>query len=1078
MIKKVVLLITILLSFYSFPLLGEETSENGLQGFLRYPHIHNEDVVFTSEGDLWLASKKGDRAYRLTTAEGEERFARFSPDGKWIAFSGEYGGNEDVYVISSQGGEPKRLTYHPSHDQVLGWTSDGKSVIFRSYRDAPNWTFKVYTVNTDGGYPATFPLDQCAFISFEPAGDRIAFNRMSFEFQDWKRYRGGWHQDIWVGNTKTLEFAKITDFGGTDAFPMWYKDRIYFLSDRGGRPNIFSMTPEGTDTVQHTFFEDYDVRWPALGEGGIIYQHGMDIWTYNPETGENQKLDIKLPSDRIQSITKFVDPSEYVTSFDISPDGNKALICSRGEIFSIPSREKGLIRRLTWSSGSGEKFPVCSPDGKTIALVSDSTGEEELYIYPADGKGEPKQLTFGATGWKFWPQWSPDGKFIAFGDKNLTLYIIEVATGNITVVDKDKNWEIKDYSWSPDSKWLAYSSWEDNWMTVIKIYNVNDKTIHQVTDPVSNSFSPSFSPDGKYLYFLSDIAYNPWECRLCDTFTYSQKSTLPCLILLKKDEISPFTPMIDKEEEKTEEEETEEEKVDVKIDFENISKRVIQFPIEAGDYSRLMAVKEGIYYLSSEYNGEMGGDFNPSSPAGNNLHMFDIAGKEEKLIATGTDNYVISSDLSTVMIHRLYDFMIMDTGAAEDSGVYVDLADWDLEVNPGEEWKQIFNEAWRLQRDFFYDPNMHGVDWEAVKKQYEALLPRISTRDELNDLIGEMNGELNVSHAYIWGGDQREGEPVSAGLLGASILPDTSSGYYKIEKIYRGDLWADTPVSPLEKGGAKEGEYIIAINGRPLSIKDNYLKFLVNKAEKQVSITINSTPSANGAREIIVLPLSGEEELIYMDWVRDRREFVENMSGGKIGYIHLPDMGGKGLSMFGRYYLPQYRKDGLIIDVRYNAGGYVAPMILSLLDRKIWAVESSGKGGLNVIPYSSFYGHMAFLCNQETGSDGETFSEGVKRLNMGPLIGMRTWGGWIGIRADKSFVDSGGISTPEFPGWDLNGMWMIEGWGVDPDVEIENDPPSVIKGGDPQLEYAIDYLMKKIMEEPPVLPPEPDFKEK
>ena len=1073
MLKKLVLL-TIILMLFSLHLTGEALSAENLSGFLRYPHISGEKVVFTSEGDLWTAPLEGGQAYRLTTSEGEERFGHYSPDGSLIAFSGEYDGNEDVYIITSQGGTPKRLTYHPSADMVLGWTPDGKSVVFRSHRESPNWTYRVYTVNINGEFPRAYPLDLCSLITFEPGGERIAFNRMSREFRDWKRYRGGWHQDIWVGNVNTLEFSKLTDFSGTDVFPMWYKDRIYFVSDREGRANIFSMTPEGQDVKSLTSFTDYDVRWPALGGSIIVYQHGMDIWAYNIETGENKKLDIKLPSDRIQTRTKFVDPADYVTSFDLSPDGEKALICSRGEVFTIPVWEEGLIRRLTYSSDAKEKYPAWSPDGETIAFISDMSGEEEIYLLPADGKGKARQLTDGKTGWKFHLLWSPDGKYIAFSDKNLTLYTVEVSTGQITEVDEDRNWEIKEYSWSPDSRWIAYTGWENNWLTYIKIYDMREKKSFKVTTDMTYSFSPSFSPDGKYLYFLSDRAYNPYESGLCDYFTYSMNSTVPYLVLLQRDGLSPFNPQIDKEEE--EENEEEEEDVKVKIDFENISDRIVQVPVEAGNYFGLIAGEDSIYYLSSPYYGELEGDFHPSLVTGYNLYMFDMAGQEEQLVASDIDDYAISSDLSTILVQSYYDFIAIDAGGTEDDGVYLELADWDLEVNPKEEWIQIFNEAWRLQRDFFYDPGMHGLDWQAVKDQYAKLLPRISTRDELNDLIGEMNGELNASHSYIWGGDQQYGKYLSTGLLGAKILPE--NGYYKIEKIYRGDLWADTPVSPLEEAGVKEGEYILEINGRTVSADENYLKFLVNKAGKQVSLTVNSSPSLNGAREVIVIPDGNEHKLIYLDWVRNRREFVEEKSGGKIGYIHLPDMGGDGLSMFGRYYIPQYRKDGLVVDVRYNGGGYVAPMILAVLSREVWAIEGNGRRGTNVVPYSAFNGHLAVLCNQQTGSDGETFSEGTKKLGLGPLIGMRTWGGWIGIRGDKSFVDDGGITTPEFPGWDLDGQWLIEGWGVDPDIEIENDPASVIKGGDPQLEYAIDYLLKKIEAEPPVIPPMPPYPER
>lgn len=1096
MLKKFSLLV-LFITLVFCPLYGQETpQDNDLQGFLRYPHINGDKVVFTSEGDLWIGSLNGGPAYRITVHEGEERFAHFSPDGKWIAFSGEYDGNEDVYIVSSQGGEPVRLTYHPSSDYVTGWTEDSSSVIYISRQDSPHWTYRAYSVNIKGGYPQDFPLDQCTDLSFEPEGDRIAFNRVETGNQEWKRYKGGFSQDIWVGNTSTLEFSKVTDFAGTDAFPMWYKDRIFFLSDRGGRPNIFSMDPSGKDIVQHTFFEDYDVRWPSLGDGFIAYQHAMDIWLYDIEKGENRKLDIELPSDRLQSRSRFVFADIYLNYFSLSPDGKRVVIETRGELLTVPTGEKGLIKRLTFSSGSREKFPSWSPDSKYIAALSDSTGEEEIFLYPADGKGEARQLTYGEKVWHFPPVWSPDNRYIAFSDKNLVLYIVEVLTGSITEIDNSSIWEINEYTWSPDSRWLAYTVWEDNWNRVIKIYDREEKKNYVLTDSITDSFSPSFSSDGKYLYFLSDLSFNPYEN--LSMFTVTKESTVPCFIMLGKDELSPFAPedetLEEKEEEETEEESSdseeeensqEEEEIDVKIDFDGIKSRVVQLPVEPGYYSDLKESEGMVYYLSTYYGGGQPCQDEESSV---DLHMFDMEAETVQIVASGLtsseyagnsliEGYTISDDGSTVLLYDGWSLYSMSAGDIQDNSVGVDIFWTEMEVDIKEEWKQIFNEAWRLERDFFYDPAMHGVNWEEVKKQYEVLIPRISTRDELNDLIGEMAGELNASHIFVGGGDYRSPFYISVAMLGARILPD-SSGYYRVEKIYRGDLWSDTPVSPLEITGVKEGEYILAIDGRPLSSKDNYLRFLLNKTEEYVSLTVNTTPSFEGARDVIIEPLWDESDLIYMDWVREKREFVQEQSGDKIAYIHLPDMEDTGLSMFMRYYSAANKKEGLIIDVRYNDGGHVAPMLLSLLKREVWAVEATRNGGTDFIPYNSFNGHIAVLCNEETASDGETFAEGTKKLNLGKLIGKRTWGGWIGIRMDKPFTDYGILSIPEFPGWDMEGKWLIEGHGVDPDIEIENDPASVIKGGDPQLEYAIKYLLEKIEKEPLLVPEKPEYPER
>jgi len=1077
-------------------------SDTAMQGFLRYPAVHGNKVVFTSEGDLWITEIESDIVggrlvktslpRRLTVHDGQERFAHFSPDGKWIAFTGQYDGNDDVFVIPAEGGEPRRLTYHPARDQVLGWLPDGSKIVFRSRRDSYNYTYKIFLVSPEGGYPEAMKLDMGSLITFEPGGARIAFNRFSREFRTWKGYRGGWQQDVWVGNLSTLEFHKITDFSGTDAFPMWYGDRIYFLSDREGRANLFSMAPDGSGVTQLTRHEEYDIRWPSLGGKRIVYQRAMDLWVYDIPTDTYAKLDIQLPSDRIRTRERFVNPERYVSSYDLSPDGKRLLLCSRGELFTFPTEKKGLIRRISHTPAFREKFASFSPDGKQVLAFSDATGEEQLFLYSAKGKGEPKQLTREGKAWRFPPRWSPDGKHIAFTDDKLTLNLVDAETGEITEIDKSEAWEIREYSWSPDSRFIVYSKPELNQLNSIYLYDLSKKKVHKVTGDLTNDTSPGFDPEGKYLYFLSDRYFNPYLDHTDLIFIFD-KETLPYLVVLKAGEPSPFAPEEvgqeeeegkkedkDKKKDKDEEKKKEKEKVKVEIDFDGLAERVVKVPVEPGNYAGLRAVEGKIYYLSYENEGLLAGDRRGDEPRFS-LHMYDLEKEKHHLVASGITGYDISDDGKKVVVRKKSEFTMMDAGATElptDEDAKVDLSGWSLDIEPKDEWRQIFNEAWRLEREFFYDPNMHGVDWPAMKEKYGKLLPRVSTRDDLNDLIGEMIAELNTSHEYVWGGDIRRAKTVSVGLLGADVRPDPKSGYYRIEKVLVGDYGEEDLMSPLAQPRvhAKSGDYLLAIDGQPVKASENYLKLLAHKAGQEVVLTINDKPSMDGARDVIIKPMSSDRELRYAAWVRDRREFVEKATDGQVGYIHLPDMSGRSLGIFGKYYFPQHNKKGLIMDVRDNGGGFVAEMILAHLSRELWSMGKARHGAAYRTPTSAFKGPIAILCNQRTGSDGETFTEGAKLLKLGKVIGMRTWGGWVGIRMDKLLVDRGMVTQPEFSGWGVQTRdWLIEGVGSIPDQEVENDPASVIRGKDPQLEEAIKYVTNELKTNPPNIPPEPKF---
>ncbi|MDP8241362.1 MAG: PDZ domain-containing protein [Candidatus Hatepunaea meridiana] len=1080
-------------------------------GFFRYPHTDGENIVFTSEGDLWKVPLKGGTAVRLTTHKGEERFPKFSPDGKWIAFSGQDDGQDDVYVIPASGGEPRRLTFHPGRDQVIGWDKEN-NVLFRSSRETSYRIYKIFKVSTDGGLPESIGLDKGTLISYEPEGSRIAFNRFSREFRTWKRYKGGWAQDIWVGDIDKLVFKNITDnppqndWDGTDAFPMWHTNgRIYFNSDRNGRSNIYSMTPEGLELKQHTEHSEFDIRWPSLGNGVIVYQNGMDIYTYYIDSNQSEMVKIKLPSDRVQAREKIIDPKKYITDFKISPDGKRVLFCARGELFTVPSKGKGLIRQLTFTSGVRDKYPNWSPDGEKIAAWSDITGEELLYLYPAKG-GDPVKIGGDERGWHYPAEWSPDGEKLVFSNEELELVVLDAKSGKRKVIDRGE-WEIREYCWSPDSRYLAYTFPEENYNQTVCIWDSKIDQPYRVTKDFFNSYSPCFDPEGKYLYFMSDRVANPHLDGQEMTYILDRR-TRPYCMSLKKDMLSPFAPEADPDKDEDENEwdfdkkkkkgkkkgkkddEEEKEPVKVEIDFKEIKDRIAPFPVPAGNFGNLKAVKNKIFYISWQNSGMFGDTFEGKRKRGVKLHKYNIKRDKKKIVAEVIQGYDISADGEHLLIRKEGRFEVSGidegfgggfdwkekNGDEEEDDKNVDLSGWDLRVDIRAEWHQMFNEAWRTQRDFFWDPNLHEVDWEAVRKQYLPLAARISTRDELNDLIGEMFAELNCSHAYVGGGDQRRADWRGTGLLGVDVTRH-KSGFYRIDRIIEGRRWVPNLSSPFITNGdlAKVGDYIVAINGRSTAEVSNYLELLRDKAGEIVSVVINGSPSLEGGKEVIVKPMGSESALRYYDWVDNRRAYVEEKTDGKIGYIHLANMGGMGLSQFSADYLPQHNKKALILDVRYNGGGFVAPMILSHLARDMFAQGRPRHGSPYRTPSTAFYGHMAAVCNGETGSDGETFTEGFRRLGLGPIFGTRTWGGWVGIRGGKPLLDRGGITQPEFTGWGEEGKWLIEGHGTDPDSVIVDNPADVISGKDAQLDATIDYLLKKIKDDPMNWPKQPEY---
>jgi tricorn protease len=1071
-------------------------------GFYRYPSQGGGIIVFASEGDLWKVPAEGGIATRLTAYEGEEKFPHLSPDGRQIAFTAQYEGNDDVYVMSTAGGEPRRLTFHPMPDQALGWTNDGK-ILFRSRRDHPHSDFRVYSVPAEGGIPRMIPLEPAAWVSFEPKGRRVAMQKFGLEFHNWKRYKGGQAEQIYVGTVEPLAFTEVTKYDGKDAFPMWADDgRIYFVTDRWGRPNLASMQPDGSDVKRLTTFDDYDVRWPSLGEGRIVYQHKMDLWSYDLATGKNSQISVQLPSDRLQVRERFVDPMATLESWGLSRDGERIVLETRGDLFVTRTKKKGLIRRVTEDSLARTKFPAFAPDGKTIAAWTEVKGEEQLLLHASDNGAEPRQVGRVDPGWHYPPAWSPDGRKLAWSDEKCRLQVSESTGGTPIVVDRGQ-WEIYSYDWSPDSRYLAYALLLENGLNQVKIWDSQTRKSHAISDPMFNAYSPAWDPEGKYLYFIADRFINPYLDRLEARFIIS-KASLPLVVALQADGKLPFAPRSDltpneekedsdaskKKEKQDAKKEKEKEKAasPIRIDFEGIAGRVAEVPVAPGAYDALRAVEGKLHYLSFEPQGMMPpegeDDEDDEQPA--DLKTYDLEKEKATTLASKVLGYDVSGNGKVLVYRTKSGFFRVEAGAAvapkpdpddpDSEDNRVDLEGWTVRINPRQEWQQMLREAWRLQRDLFYDSRMHGVDWEGVWKQYGTLADRMASRDDLEDLLGEMLGELSVGHAYHWGGDLHRGKTVGTGLLGADLNYDPATGFWRIAKIYGGDYPTPGTSSPLARPALKvrAGTWLVAIDGKPLVKGEDYLRRLANRADVEVELSVNDAPKLEGARRIVVKPVPNDIPIRYATWIRENREYVDKMSHGKIGYLHLYDMGGMGLRQFARDYPPQWRKEGLIIDDRWNHGGFVAPMIVAHLDRKLFSVGGSRYGGLATIPDRASSRQMAVLINRQGGSDCETLAQEFKDFKLGPVIGTRTWGGWVGFRGDKKFRDGGATSQPEFGGWDPRGKyWMIEGHGVDPDVQLDLGPDGFLHGKDVQLDYAIKDLLERIAKNPPALLPAP-----
>ncbi len=1076
---------------------------------LRFPDVYNDRVVFTYASDLWTVSTSGGMATRLTAHPGMEVFAKYSPDGKYIAFTGQYDGDEQVYVIPSTGGVPKQLTFYPAKgpltqrwgydNQVMGWSTDGKSIIFRSQRDS--WTLpesKLYSVSINGGSAIALPMPEAGSGDYSPDGKKMVYSPRTRDFRSEKRYSGGQANTLYIYDMSSNDAKKISEGERACRDEMWIGDKIYFNSDKDGKFNLYTYDIASGKTDQVTFFKDWDVRWPSSDEQNqIVYERNGELEILNTQNKQSQKLNITVPDDGLYKRPHTLNVTDYIQGTALSPKGERVLIEARGDIFSVPA-EKGTTRNLTHSSDAHDKLPRWSPDGSQVAFISDKSGEEEVWTVAQDGMSAPQQITSGSHAQHYAPEWSSDGKKIAYSDKDGKVYILTISTKKVEQIVDAPNGQVTDYEWSPKGNYLAFSFAGANNFYSVYIYDVNNNKLHQVTDSMFNSYNPTFDPSGDYLYYLSDREFAPLISSV--EFNYAgNRSTMLYAMALRKDVKNPF-PMESDEVTVTPETETsklepqttkpqdekEIKKVNGKvdsskiipaqnkantvsskpetIDFDGINNRVTRVPLAANNYGGLSA-KTGylVYIVGTPFYYGRDAETQPS------VRIYSIKDRKESTMAENAGGYSLSRDgskLLAVSFDPSIKINLLDAIPGGDkNSKTVSTAGLVTEVNPEQEWAQIFNEVWRRYRDWFYVPNMHGYDWVKIRDEYKTWLPYVAHRADLNYVISEMISELVIQHAYIAGGDFDMPARPKVALPGARFEVDASSNRYRISKIFEGENEEDIYRSPLTETGvnAKVGDYILQINGEDVTADKDIYSYLRNKANGPVMLLVNSSPKLEGARTVTYKPVTDEGNLIYLDWVDGNRKKVAELSNGTVGYIHIPDMGANGIREFIKWYYPQLNKEGMVVDVRANGGGNVSRMLIERLSRKILAVTYSRTSeNPSTYPDGAFGGVMDAILDENSASDGDIFPYMFRQAGLGPLIGKRSWGGVVGITSHGDLIDGGQVNVPEFGLVDMQGKWTIEGHGVDPDIEVENDPKSVIAGHDPQLERAVDEIMKKI----------------
>jgi tricorn protease len=1092
---------------------------------LRNPDVSATQIAFVYAGDIWVVPKTGGVAVRLSSPRGEEQNPRFSPDGSQIAFTANYDGNLDAYVVSSQGGDPVRLTHHPMPDRVVDWHPDGKRVLFASSRESGRQRYnQFYLVGATGGMPEKLKVPYGEAGSFSPDGSSIAYVPQTQANRTWKRYRGGWSPDIWTFNLTSLASSNVSKSVAVDEFPMWHGETIYFMSDRGAgqRQNLWALDRRNGATRQVTDFRDYDVASPSLGPNDIVFSAGGRLYRLELAGEKVVDVPVQVVTDRSTLKPRAEKVAGLIESASISPTGKRAAFEARGEIFSVPA-EHGPVMTVTRTSGVAERYPRWSPDGKTLAYWSDRSGEYELTLRPADGTGTEKSITTLGPGFRYAPHWSPDSTRIAFVDQDSRLRIVTVANGMITEIDKSPFWvghgglESFVLRWSADSRWLTWSRAADtSGNRAIFLYDVTKGTKHQATSGYFTDSHPVFDPDGKYLFFLSDRSFTPVYGDFDNSWTYPN-ATLIVAAPLRADVPSPLAPRNDTEEPKKDDDKKDDDKKEdgkkaagaetnggrgfsraatqesaqkpeekkdeakdegqekkdeakkpapVEIDVAGLESRVVILPPKPGNYGPLSAVSGKILYRRAPRTG--------SADEKSLLVYYDLKEREEKTVLGSVTGFETTADGKKAFVFSDGKWAVIDIKENQKLDKTMRTSEMETLVDPATEWKQMFTDAYRFQRDYFYDPNLHGVDWKAVKDTYAKLIDASVTRWDVNYVLGEFIGELNASHTYNGGGDLESAPARGVGMLGVDW--EIHQNTYRIKGIIGGGAWDADVRSPLAEPGVdvKAGHYVLAVNGAPLDVTRDPWAAFQGLADQTVVLTVNDKPTMDGSRQVVVKCLADEVELRFRDWIEQRRQHVEKATGGKAGYIYVQSTGVGAQNELVRQFMAQWRKDGLIIDERFNSGGQIPDRFIELLNRPLLARWAVRHGEDWVWPPVGHRGAKVMLINGWSGSGGDAFPFYFREAGLGPLIGTRTWGGLIGISGSPGLVDGGNVTVPTFRMYDAKGKWFAEGHGVDPDIPVDENPTELAKGIDPQLERAIQEVMARIKEQP-ALPSRPQY---
>ncbi|MEO6740207.1 MAG: PDZ domain-containing protein [Chthoniobacteraceae bacterium] len=1118
----------VFLAVFVFRAVAEDSLDARL---MRMPAVSEKQIAFVYAGDIWVAPKEGGTAIRLSSPAGEEMFPRFSPDGREIAFTANYDGADSIYVMPVSGGEPRRVTFHGAGDRMVCWWPDGKSIVFGSKRESfTDRAGQFFKVNAQAGLPEKLPIPYGEFGAISPDGKTFAYTMTDTDRASWKRYRGGMAPDVWLFHLDTGTAENITLDDACDSQPMWAGNgRVYFLSDRGEkkRANLWCYEVGEKKLRQVTNFTGYDVRYPSIGPKEIVFENGGALFLLDLATEQARQVKIEVITDKATLRPRVQNVGGLVRNGTISPTGKRVLFESRGEIFSVPA-ENGVIRNFTETPGIAERYPAWSPDGKRIAYFSDRSGEYELTLRSADGAGDEQQITTLGAGWRYSPHWSPDSKKIVFTDSAMRIWLTDIETKQTVAIDKEMwlyHGELENFSfsWSPDSRWLAYAGDTENRQQGIVIYDTKERKRRPVTSAFYDDDMPVFDPNGNYLYYRSKRNFTQHRSEFDNTWAYLNSHTIIC-VPLRKDMSSPLAPKNDEEPMKKDEAKKEtpneapkstdpakkpedskkgelkpddskpipqppnrttivqtkngpvkmmagtaqpQRPTDVKIDLDGFEDRAIVLPVGSGRIDQLSALPGKVLFRWPP----RAGSNNRTSP----LSYYDVDARAERMVLDDIGGYEVSADGHKLLVAKGGSWFV--TPAAEGAKADRPLPTNSIEttVDPVAEWHQLFDDAWRIERDFFYDPYLHLVKWQEMRERYHSMLSGCATRHDVNYVLGELLGELNSSHTYRSGGDIPETPKRRTGYLGCDY--SLEQGAYRIKRIFDVAPWDTGVRSPLRGPGVpvKEGDFLLAVNGRKLDTKVEPAAVFSGLAEKTVVLTVNDKPVLEGAREVILHTLGSESALRQAAWINQNRLRVEAATGGRCGYIYVKNTGDEGQTELFRQWRGQTQKDALIIDERWNSGGHIPDRFIEVLNRPTTNYYAVRDGRDWSSPMVSTDGPKVMLANGWSGSGGDCFPFLFQQKKLGPVIGTRTWGGLIGMTGSPQLTDGGHVTVPTFAIYDTNGKWIIEGTGVKPDIEVLDDPAAIAKGTDPQLERGIKEIVDQLAKNPPHRPAKPGY---